>query len=168
MIENDVPFSDKLEDFKENLSEALEPITEEAPKSDMWALYRVLKQRLEAEGISVNGPLTNTPQVTIEKDFVKDCMAMIPVNMVGTLPEFAPFNVAARVTCIVAKGDNTGLRLDLLKQSVRAAVMQEPLDFGLLFKVNVVVTEEDDFREIGFRKSRLTLHLGVVRTKQKR
>ena len=129
------------------------------PKSDMQNVYDKVIERFDAEDIAVNTKDMN--RVEIGKDFVKDCSAMISERM-STPPEYAPFNVEAKLTCVVVKGNDTGLRLDLLKQAVRNALMKEPLDFGT-FLVSTVVTDEADSKVIGFRQSVMTLSMQAER-----
>jgi hypothetical protein len=136
------------------------PTAPKAKQSDMWTVYNAVLERFDAEEIAVNSD--NDPnRVEIEEDFVKDCSAMISERM-GTPPEYAPYNFEAKVTCVVVKGNDTGLRLDLLKQAVRNALMKEPLDFGT-FQVSTVVTDEADSKVIGFRQSVITLNMQAER-----
>jgi hypothetical protein len=125
-----------------------------AKQSDMWTVYNAVLDRFDAEGVAVNSD-TDPNRVEIGCDFVDDCSAMIPART-GTPPEYAPFNFTARVTCVAAKGNETGLRLDILKNTVRAALMNEPLDLET-YRVSVYVTDEQDSVVVGFRKSVLTL-----------
>jgi hypothetical protein len=133
----------------------LTPIKE--PASDMWAIYELVGQRLIDEGIMVNSD--TLPEVEIQSNFVDDCMAMIP-QITGAPPEYAPFNFTARMTCVVAKGYETGTRLEILKNAVRAAFMREPLVIKS-YTVSPIVVGEKDTREVGVRKSELTVVMKV-------
>jgi hypothetical protein len=142
----------------------LTPIKLKEPASDMWAIYELVGQRLIDEGIMVNSD--TLPEVEIGKNFVDNCMAMIPQNTGGP-PEYAPFNFTARMTCIVAKGYETGTRLEILKNAVRAAFMKGPLVLRN-FNISPTVVGEADTREVGVRKSELTVVMKVEKINKKR
>lgn len=89
-------------------------------ENDMTAIRDELVARLAEEDVKVNSHAL--PTVIIGDDYVQDLSAMIPPN-IG--PSFAPHNFMARVTCVVEKGQNTGLRLELLKKAVRASLQQK-------------------------------------------
>lgn len=131
-----------------------------APSSDMWALYNLLGERLEKEGIIVNGSVP--PFVEMGANFVDNCMARINAQ-VG--PTASPYNFVARVTCIVPKGQSTGLRLEILKNVVRAA-LKEPFRVRD-YEISALVTNEGDERMIGVRKSELTINLSATKLKRR-
>ncbi len=136
---------------------------EDKPSSDMWALYNLVGNRLEEEGIVVNG---SPPEVEIQNNFVDNCMAMIP-QTTGEGPAYSPFNFTARITCVVAKGYETGTRLEILKDAVRAAFSKEPLVLRN-FKISPVVVGEKDTRDVGVRKSELTVVMKAEKILKKR
>jgi hypothetical protein len=124
---------------------------------DVGALCNALTARLKDEDISVNSA---PPTVQIGDNFVKNKSAMIVAN-VG--PSAAPFNITAYVNCVVPKGNQTGLRLEILKNAVRAA-LKEPLQIGPV-TVRALVTNEADSRAIGIRMSELTITMSARQTK---
>jgi hypothetical protein len=132
----------------------------EAPTSDMWELYNQLGNRLEEEDIVVNGSVP--PFVEIGTNFVDNCEAMIVAN-IG--PHYSPYVFVARVTCIVAKGQETGLRLEILKNAVRAT-LKEPFRVRK-YVINAVVTNEGDERVIGARKSELTISMSATKLRRR-
>jgi hypothetical protein len=132
------------------------------PKSDMWAVYHLINDRLEAEDITVNGRL---PNVELGKDFVNDDMAMIPM-FVGEPPLFQPFTFTVRMTCVVAKGYETKTRLEILKNSVRAA-LKEPFVLGNI-ELTAAIIKEADSREVGVRKSALTISVKAEKISKRR
>ena len=134
--------------------EPVEPVEPKAPSSDMWTIYEAVSQRLIDNDILVNSDYPI--RVEIQDDFVKDCKAMITT---------VPYIFEAKIHCMVAKGDDTGLRLDLLKNVVRAALLKAPLDVEKL-QISILVTREEDLRVTGFRKSVLSL-LMTAEEKQK-
>lgn len=138
--------------------------TEIKPTSDMWAIYNLVGERLIDEGLFVNSD--TLPSIEIQNNFVDDCMAMIPQG-VGQPPEYPPFNFTARISCVVAKGYETGTRLEILKDAVRAAFMRGPFTFGLLTVTPTIVGEKDT-KEIGVRKSELTIIMKVEKINKKR
>ena len=97
-------------------------------------------------------------------DFVDDCSAMIP-PLVGDPPLFAPFTFTVRVTCVVPKGYETGVRLDILKDSVRAALTKEPLVLRN-YSISSAIMSETDSREVGVRKSALVVGMKVEKLKK--
>jgi hypothetical protein len=137
---------------------------EEAPESDMWAIYNLIGERLIDEGILVNSDAL--PEVEIQDNFVDDCTAMIPQNTGGP-PEYAPFNFTARMTCVVAKGYETGTRLEILKNTVRAALAKGPLTLRS-YTITPTVVGENDTREVGVRKSELTVVMKVEKILKQR
>ena len=70
------------------------------------------------------------------------------------------------MTCIVAKGYETKTRLEILKNAVRAALMKEPLAIRN-FTVSAVVVNEHNTREVGVRKSELTVAIKVEHKQRK-
>lgn len=127
---------------------------------DVGVLCNALAARLKDEDISINSA---PPTVQIGNNFVKNKSAMIVAN-VG--PSNAPFNITAYVTCVVPKGNQTGLRLEILKNAVRAA-LSEPLQIGTV-TVSAFVTNEADARAIGIRMSELTITMSARQTKLRR
>ena len=124
-----------------------QPEPEPVPMNDMEMLSDVVRKRLKAEGLRVNTDAL--PTVEIKQDFVDDCTAMIPPN--GGI-------LKVRVTCVIAKGYDTETRLILFKDSVRRALMNEPLRLRS-YAIRSIVTREDDSRLVGVRKSVLTVQM---------
>lgn len=137
---------DETEDEHEIDAMVLDP---KVPMSDMEMLSDVVRKRLKAEGLRVNTDAL--PTVEIKKDFVDDCTAMIPPN--GGI-------LKVRVTCVIAKGYDTETRLILYKDSVRRALMNEPLRLRN-YAISSIVMREDDSRLVGVRKSVLTVQMKV-------
>ena len=133
----------------------VEPTEPKAPSSDMWTIYEAVGQRLIENDILVNADFPI--RVEIQNDFVNDCKAMITT---------VPYVFEARIHCMVAKGEDTGLRLDLLKNVVRAALLKAPLEIGQL-QISMLVSSEEDMRITGYRKSVLTLLMTAEKTKKK-
>ena len=145
--------------------EPKEPVIE-PPQSDMWNIYRVIRKRLEDENLTVNAKNPMQTQVRIEKDFVEDCMSMIP-SRIGTPPEYPAWNFPAVIHCIVPKGDNTVTRLSILKDVVRKALITEPTEMGPV-RLSFIVTNEEDSRAVGVRMSALSILIRVERIKKSR
>lgn len=125
-------------------------------KSDMMTLQNAVVERLTDEGINVNSD--KLPEVMLT-DFVGNLSAMIP-QTVFSAPDFSPWTFTVRMTCVVAKGYETVTRLEILKNAVRAALMKEDLAIRNL-AVSAVVVNEHDTREVGVRKSELTVAMKV-------
>jgi len=138
----------------------------EPPQSDMWNIYRVMRTLLEGEDLTVNDKNPMQMQVRIEKDFVEDCMSMIPSRL-GAPPEYPAWSFPARIHCIVPKGDNTATRLSILKDVVRKALIQKPIVMGLV-RLSFIVTSEEDSRALGVRMSTISLLVRVERIKKQR
>jgi hypothetical protein len=129
------------------------------PQSDMETLYYEVGNRLVDEGINVN--VDTLPKVEIDNFG----MAMIP-QTVFSPPDFPPWTFTVRMTCVVAKGYETKTRLEILKNAVRAALMKEPLAIRN-FTVSAVVVNEHNTREVGVRKSELTVAIKVEHKQRK-
>lgn len=138
----------------------------EPPQSDMWNIYRAIRERLEAEDLIVNDKNPMQMQVRIEQDFVEDCMSMIP-SRIGVPPEYPAWNFPAVIHCIVPKGDNTATRLSILKDVVRKTLIQEPIVMGLV-RLSFIVTSEEDSRALGVRMSAISILVRVERIKKQR
>jgi len=138
----------------------------EPPQSDMWNIYRAMRTLLEGEDLTVNDKNPMLTQVRIEKDFVEDCMSMIP-SRIGAPPEYPAWNFPAVIHCIVPKGDNTATRLSILKDVVRKALIQEPIVMGLV-RLSFIVTSEENSRALGVRMSTISLLIRVERIKKQR
>lgn len=138
----------------------------ESPQSDMWNIYRAIRERVETEDLTVNAENPMQTQVKIGQDFVEDCMSMIP-SRIGTPPEYPAWNFPAVVHCIVPKGDNTATRLSILKDVVRKALIKEPIEMGPV-RLSFIVTNEEDSRAMGVRMSALSILIRVERIKKQR
>ena len=136
---------------KEIVEVKTEPVSYD---SDMLEFRALVSKRFKAEDVCVNDA-----KVKIQNNFVKDCMAMIPAS-VGLPPLRETYKFMARVTCVVPKGNETSLRMDILKDTVRAAIMKEP--FAIRgYKINAIVVDGENKRDIGVWTSELSLFMTV-------
>jgi len=117
--------------------------------------------RLEENGIKVNSG--TYPTVIIAEDFVKHYSTMLTPS---PGPNYAPQNFTANITAVVAKGQNTGLRLTIFKNVIRNA-LKEPLTMRG-YNVNALVAGENDSRDIGIRKSELLIVMTANTNKRRR
>lgn len=150
---------DKVAEYFGTAIKDVEP-KEPEPKtydSDMWELYELVGERLMDEDVCVNADAP--PEVEIQNNFVKDCMAMIPAS-VGLPPLRETYKFMARVTCVVPKGNDTRLRMDLLKDTVRAALMKEPFVIRG-YTINTIVVDGANKRDTGVWTSELSLFMTV-------
>ena len=139
---------DKVAEYFGTAIKDVEP-KEPEPKtydSDMWELYELVGERLMDEDVCVNADAP--PEVEIQNNFVKDCMAMIPAS-VGLPPLRETYKFMARVTCVV-----------LLKDTVRAALMKEPFVIRG-YTINTIVVDGANKRDTGVWTSELSLFMTV-------
>ena len=138
----------------ETVSEYFGAAIKEPYDSDMLEFRTLVGDRLKAEDVCVNDA-----KVEIQNNFVDNCMAMIPES-VGLPPLRETYKFMARVTCVVPKGNDTSLRMDILKDTVRAAIMKEPFVIRG-YTINTIVVDGENKRDIGVWTSELSLFMTV-------